>query len=84
MIHLGNCAAGFDSGSDLPQIGYKIPGTATRVTMAVADLTCDGRPDLVIADRGQNAVMVYRNTSAVSSATCLSAPPSPSRLKRSL
>ena len=51
MVHLGNGAGGFDGGQDLPQIGYQNPATATRVTMAVADLTGDGRPEIVIADQ---------------------------------
>ena len=39
MVHLGNAAGGFDGGQDLPQLGYQVPGTATRVGMAVGDLT---------------------------------------------
>ena len=45
--------------------------------MAVGDLTGDGRPDIVIADKGQNAVMVYRNTSTASGAACFTPPPPP-------
>ena len=50
MIHLGDGAGGFDGGQDLPQLGYQNPATATRVSMAVGDLTGDGLPELVIAD----------------------------------
>ena len=63
MIHLGNGAGGFDGGQDLAQLGYQNPAWATRVTLAVEDLTGDGRPELVIADNGAHAVMIYRNTS---------------------
>ena len=63
MIHLGNGAGGFDGGRDLAQLGYQNPAWATRVTLAVDDLTGDGRPELVIADNGAHAVMIYRNTS---------------------
>ena len=51
MIHLGDGAGGFDGGHDLPQLGYQNPATATRVTMAVGDLTGDGQPEIVIADK---------------------------------
>jgi hemolysin type calcium-binding protein len=70
MIHLGDCAGSFDGGQDLAQLGYQNPATATRVTLAVGDLTCDGRPELVIADAVAHYVMVYRNTSTSSGATC--------------
>ena len=50
MIHLGDGAGGFDGGQDLPQLGYQNPATATRVSMAVGDLTGDGLPEIVIAD----------------------------------
>jgi hemolysin type calcium-binding protein len=70
MIHLGDCAGNFDGGQDLAQLGYQNPATATRVTLAVGDLTCDGRPELVIADANFHAVMVYRNTSTSSGAAC--------------
>ena len=50
MIHLGDGAGGFDGGQDLPQLGYQNPSTATRVSMAVGDLTGDGLPEIVIAD----------------------------------
>jgi hypothetical protein len=75
MIHLGDGAGGFDGGRDLPQLGYQNPATATRVTMAVDDLTGDGHPDIVIADKGNSSVMVYRNTSTSSGAACQHAPP---------
>ena len=51
MVHLGDGAGNLDGGRDLPQLGYLDPATATRVTMAVDDLTGDGLPDVVIADR---------------------------------
>jgi hypothetical protein len=76
MIHLGDGAGGFDGGRDLPQLGYQKP-TATRVTMAVSDLTGDGRPELVIADAIAHAVMVYRNASSPVGGACYSAPPPP-------
>jgi hypothetical protein len=72
MVHLGDGVGGFDGGQDLQQIGYGNPATATRVTMAVADLNCDGKPEIVIADQLHWNVMVYRNTSA-STATTTSA-----------
>lgn len=75
MIHLGDGAGSFDGGRDLPQLGYQNPATATRVTMAVGDLTGDGLPDLVIADQGNPTVMVYRNTSSRSGAPCFHTPP---------
>ena len=56
--------AGSTAAQDLPQLGYQNPATATRVTMAVGDLTGDGRPEIVISDAVNQAVMVYRNTSA--------------------
>jgi hypothetical protein len=77
MIHLGDGHGGFDGGHDLPQLGYHNPATATRVTMAVGDLNCDGHPEIVIADKGSSAVMVYRNTSSGSGATCVPSPPPP-------
>ena len=43
--------------------------------MAVGDLTGDGRPEVVIADKGDSAVMVYRNTSSPAGAPCFNAPP---------
>jgi Ca2+-binding RTX toxin-like protein len=76
MIHLGNGAGGFDGGEDLPQVGYQDPATATRVTMVVDDLTADGKPEIVIADKGNSTVMVYRNTSEGSGA-CSTTPPTP-------
>jgi hypothetical protein len=75
MVHLGNGAGGFDGGQDLPQIGYGNPATATRVTMAVGDLTGDGHPEIVIADNGGHAVMIYRNTSSPSGGACFAEPP---------
>ena len=75
MIHLGDGAGGFDGGRDLPQLGYQSPATSTRVTLAVDDLTGDGRPELVIADLAAPAVMVYRNTSTAAGGPCFVAPP---------
>jgi hypothetical protein len=75
MIHLGNGAGGFDGGQDLAQLGYQNPAWATRVTLAVEDLTGDGRPELVIADNGAHAVMIYRNTSTPAGAPCSDSPP---------
>src|SRR5215210_916176 len=75
MVHLGDGAGGFDSGRDLPQLGYHVDGTATRASMAVGDLTGDGRPDLVISDKAHPAVMVSRNTSSQAGAPCSDAPP---------
>jgi Ca2+-binding RTX toxin-like protein len=70
MIHLGTGGGNFDGGQDLPQVGYGNPATATRVTLAVGDLTGDGRPDLVIADNLSHYVMVYRNASTPSATGC--------------
>lgn len=79
MVHLGDGAGVFDGGQDLPQLGYLNPATATRTTMAVDDLTGDGHPEVVIADAGNAAVMIFRNTSTSAGAACLVAPvPSPS------
>jgi Ca2+-binding RTX toxin-like protein len=64
MIHRGLGAGNFDTGRDLPQLGYQNAATATHVTMAVGDLTGDGRPELVIADQLGHTVMVYCNASA--------------------
>ena len=50
VVHLGDGAGNFDVGQDVPQLGYLNPATATRVTMAVGDLTGDGLPELVITD----------------------------------
>ena len=75
MVHLGDGAGGFDGGRDLPQLGYENAAATTRVTMAVDDLTGDGHPDIVIADKVNQAVMVYRNTSTRSGAACFDAPP---------
>ena len=77
MIHLGDGGGGFDGGQDLPQLGYLSPATSTRVTLAVDDLTGDGRPELVIADQLGHAVMVYRNTSTAAGGACYVAPPPP-------
>jgi hypothetical protein len=77
MVHLGDGTGGFDGGQDLPQIGYGNPATATRVTMAVDDLTGDGHPDLVVADQGTSVVMIYRNTSTPTGAACATATPTP-------
>ena len=78
MIHLGDGGGGFAGGQDLAQLGYQNPAKATRVTIAVDDLTGDGRPELVIADTLAHAVMVYRNTSTPSGAPCSDALPSAS------
>ena len=75
MVHLGNAAGGFDGGQDLPQLGYQNPATATRVALAVGDLTGDGRPEIVISDANAHAVMVYRNTSTTAGSACGSTPP---------
>ena len=74
MVHLGDGAGNFDGGRDLPQIGYQNAATATRVSMAVGDLSGDGRPEVVIADRSANAVMVYRNASTPAGGPCFDAP----------
>jgi Ca2+-binding RTX toxin-like protein len=77
MVHLGTGAGAFDGGQDLPQLGYQNPGTATRVTLAVDDLTGDGRPEIVISDALQSAVMVYRNASTTAGAACKPPAPAP-------
>ena len=77
LVHLGNSAGGFDGGQNLEQIGFGNPATATRVTMAVGDLSGDGRPEIVIADQIAHAVMVYANTSTSAGAACTSPPPPP-------
>ena len=53
----------FDAGRDVPQLGYQNPATATRVTMAVGDLTADGRRSSSITDYLAHAVMVHCNGS---------------------
>ena len=79
MIHLGDGAGGFDGGTDLPQLGYQNPATATRVTMAVADLCGDALPEIVISDAIAHAVMVELNGSAAAGPACSTSPtPSPS------
>jgi Ca2+-binding RTX toxin-like protein len=77
VIHLGTGAGSLGGGQDLPQLGYENPATATRVTLAVGDLTGDGRPELVIADALSHAVMVFRNGSTAAGAACAGAPPTP-------
>jgi hypothetical protein len=79
MVHLGNAAGGFDGGTDLPQIGYGNPATATRVTMAVGDLTGDGRPEIVVSDAVAQKVMVHLNASTTAGSTCggIVTPPPP-------
>jgi Ca2+-binding RTX toxin-like protein len=63
VVHLGDGAGSFDSGQDLAQLGSGNPATATRVTMAVGDLTGDGRPELVVTDYYAHAVMIQCNAS---------------------
>jgi Ca2+-binding RTX toxin-like protein len=75
MIHLGTGGGSFDGGQDLAQLGYGNPATATRVTLAVGDLTGDGRPELVISDNLSHAVMVYRNASTSPGTGCAHALP---------
>ena len=43
--------------------------------MAVGDLTGDGLPELVIVDKVDHALMVYRNASTPAGAACSNAPP---------
>ncbi|MDA0170911.1 FG-GAP-like repeat-containing protein [Solirubrobacter taibaiensis] len=74
MIHLGIGTGGFDGGQDLPQLGYQNPATATRVSMAVGDLTGDGLPEIVIADVQARSVMVYANRSTAPGGACSVAP----------
>ncbi len=73
VIHRGGTGS-FDTGQDLPQLGYQNPATATRVAMVAGDLTGDGLADLVISDQGANRVMVYRNFSTPDG-PCFDAPP---------
>jgi hypothetical protein len=75
MFHLGQGGGSFDGGHDLSQLGYQNPATATRVTLAVADLSGEGRPDLVVTDNLSHAVMVYRNGSTPAGAACSVPPP---------
>jgi Ca2+-binding RTX toxin-like protein len=75
MVHLGDGAGGFDGGRDLLQIAYQNPSSSTRVMLAVGDLSGDGRPELVIVDRGHQALMLYRNASTPAGAACFDAPP---------
>jgi Ca2+-binding RTX toxin-like protein len=63
VVHPGDGAGGFLYGQDVPQLGYQDPGKATRVTMAVGDLTGDGLPELVTTDASANAVMIQCNAS---------------------
>jgi hypothetical protein len=77
MIHLGDGAGNFDGGQDLPELGYGNPGTSTRVSMAVGDLTGDGHPEIVISDYGHQAVMVYRNSSTPAGGACSATSPPP-------
>jgi Ca2+-binding RTX toxin-like protein len=77
VVHLGDGTGSFDGGHDLVQLGYQNPSTATRVTMAVGDLTGDGLPDLVVTDTNAGQVMVYRNASTPSGGPCRVAQPPP-------
>jgi hypothetical protein len=77
MIHLGDGAGNFDGGQDLPQVGYHVPDTATRVTLAVGDLTGDALPEIVIGDARYSTVMIYRNASTSAGGACFTAPPPP-------
>jgi hypothetical protein len=81
IVHLGDGAGGFDGGRDLPQLGYHNPAAATRVSMAVGDLSGDGRPELVVADAGAHAVMLFANRSTPDGGACFVAPtPTPPSL----
>ena len=75
IFHLGEGGGSFDAGHDIPQLGYQNPATATRVTLAAADLTGEGRPDLVVTDNVAHSVMVYRNGSTPAGAPCSVPPP---------
>ena len=78
IVHLAaGTAGGFDGGRDLPQLGYQNPATATRVSMAVADLTGDRLPEIVIADVVAHAVMAYGNHSTAAGGACVVPPPPP-------
>jgi Ca2+-binding RTX toxin-like protein len=77
MIHLGDGAGGFDGGQDLPQLGYQNPAAATRVSMAVGDLTGDGLPEIVIADGHARSVRVYANRSTAPGGVCYVPPTLP-------
>ena len=72
MVHLGDGHGVFDGGQDLPQLA-----SGTRVSMAVDDLTGDGLPEVVISDKVNAAVSVYRNTSSSAGGPCSLAPPPP-------
>ena len=50
-VHRGLGGGSFDAGQELPQLGYGNAAESTRVTLAVGDLTGDGRPEIVIADQ---------------------------------
>ena len=75
VVHLGDGTGNFTYGQDMPQLGYLDPFTATRVTMAVGDLTGDGLPEIVVADQRAGQVMVYRNASTQLGSACSGAPP---------
>ena len=82
MVHLGNGAGGFDGGRDLPQLGYQNPATSTRVTMAVGDLTGDGKPEIVIADKRQLGRDGLPQHLHAIRRRCSATPPSASALRR--
>jgi hypothetical protein len=77
VVHLADGAGWFDGGRDLPQLGYQNPATATRVSLAVGDLTGDGLPELVVTDALAHAVMVFRNRSTPAGGACFVAAPPP-------
>jgi Ca2+-binding RTX toxin-like protein len=77
MVHLGQGGGSFDGGQDLPQLGYQNPATATRVTLAVGNLTGDGNPELVVTDAVAQQLMLYRNVSTSAGIACAPPPPPP-------
>jgi hypothetical protein len=62
-VHSGLGAGAFGPLQDIPLLGHGDPTKASLVAMDVRDVSCDGRPDVVVADYYAATVEILTNTS---------------------
>lgn len=74
-VHAGAGDGTFGALQEIPLIGFGNPAYASSTRLAIGDVSCDGKADLLVSDYFAQAVQVLVNTGAGPTGPCVAPPP---------